>query len=58
MDEKPNIVKVQIDQKIEKAASTKALQIKIGNNKSVIVYNHISEYILNSLMKAVFPNDN
>ncbi|KRK90378.1 hypothetical protein [Companilactobacillus futsaii] len=58
MDEKPDIVKVQVDQKIEKNTSTKALQIKIDNNKSVIVYNHISGYILNALMKAVFPNDN
>ena len=58
MDEKPDIVKVQVDQKIEKAASTRALQIKIDNNKSVIVYNHISGYILNALMKAVFSNDN
>lgn len=58
MDEKLDIVKVQVNQKIEKITSTKALQIKIDNNKLVIVYNHISGYILNALMKAVFPNDN
>ncbi|WP_390410678.1 hypothetical protein [Lacticaseibacillus jixiensis] len=36
------------------AVASKALQIKLADNESVIVYNHIQGYILDALMKAVF----
>jgi hypothetical protein len=38
-------------------ATTKALQIKVGTNKSVIVYNRINNYILEAVLKAVFTDD-
>lgn len=60
MNEKPDIVQVRVDRPVTtgSAAPTKALQIKIDNNKSVIVYNRVNNYILDALMKAVFPHDN
>lgn len=60
MNEKPDIVQVRVGKTVQAPAvpSTKALQIKVGSNKSVIVYNHINSYILDTLVKAVFSCDN
>lgn len=60
MNEKPDIVQVRVGKTVQAitAPSTKALQIKVGGNKSVIVYNHINGDILDALVKAVFPCDN
>ena len=32
-------------------------QMKLGENKTVLVYNRINNYILDALLKAVFRND-
>lgn len=60
MNEKPDIVQVRVDKPAMTSFSgpSKALQIKIDNNKSIIVYNRVNNYILDALMKAVFPHDN
>lgn len=60
MDQQPDIVQVKVGHMLtaSTALPTKALQLKVGNNKSVIVYNHINGYILDALMKAVFAHDN
>ncbi|AYC72660.1 MULTISPECIES: hypothetical protein [Lactobacillaceae] len=59
MDKQPDIVQVKVGRAPESPApgATKALQIRVDSNKSVIVYNHINGYILDALMKAVFPHD-
>lgn len=33
---------------------TKAFQVRIGDNKTVVVYGRIQGYILDALLKAVF----
>lgn len=59
MGQKPEIVQVKVGRTTEAPASgpVKALQIKVDGNKSVIVYNHVNGYILDAVMKAVFPHD-
>jgi hypothetical protein len=55
MENKPDVVHFQMDQpKSRPSDVTKALQIKISNEKTVIVYNRINSYILDALLKAVF----
>lgn len=58
MADKLEIVQIKMDKTLHSQiqASTKALQIKIDSNKSVVVYNHIQGYILEALMKAVFTD--
>lgn len=58
MTEKPEIVQIQMDKvsQSQSQMSTKALQIKIGQNKMVVVYNHIQGYILDAFLKAVFDD--
>jgi hypothetical protein len=53
MSGKPEIVQVQMDRPMIQQP-TKALHIKIGQNKTVVVYNHANGYIVDALMKAVF----
>lgn len=57
MSDKPDVVQIKMDQpNLPRSASvaSKALQIKLADNESVIVYNHIQGHILDALMKAVF----
>jgi len=55
---KLDIVQIKMDQsEPQPRAMTKALQIKVGTNKSVIVYNRINNYILEAILKAVFTDD-
>lgn len=55
---KPDIVQIKMDQsEPQPRAMIKALQIKVGTNKSVIVYNRINNYILEVILKAVFTGD-
>ena len=58
MENKPEIVQIKMDRppRAQPSAPSKALQIKINQNKSVVVYNHIQGYILDALMKAVFSD--
>lgn len=55
MEDKPDVVHFQMDQpKLRQSEVTKALQIKLSNEKTVIVYNRVNSYILDALLKAVF----
>ncbi|ULQ48790.1 hypothetical protein [Liquorilactobacillus nagelii] len=56
MTDKPDVVQVKIDKSFNPQISvpTKAFQVRIGENKTVTVYNHIQGYILDSLIKVVF----
>lgn len=58
MADKLEIVQIKLDKSVHSQiqAPTKALEIKIDTNKSVLVYNHIQGYILEALMKAVFTD--
>ncbi|MDO5967877.1 hypothetical protein [Lacticaseibacillus paracasei] len=59
MDEKPEIVRIKLEdypRRAQLSTATKAFQVKIDTNKTVVVYNHIQGYILDALMKAVFAN--
>lgn len=53
------IVQVKLDQpKMYQASTTsKAFQMKLDENKTVVVYNRINSYILDALLKAVFKDD-
>jgi len=55
MEDKPDVVHFQMDQpKSRQSEVTKALQIKLSNEKTVIVYNRVNSYIFDALLKAVF----
>lgn len=55
MGDKPDFVHFQMDQpKSRTTETTTALQIKLSNEKTVIVYNRVNSYILDALLKAVF----
>ncbi|ANZ60218.1 hypothetical protein AYR62_04255 [Secundilactobacillus paracollinoides] len=60
MTEKPDIVQIRMGQtpQSQPTVTTKAMHIKVGTNKSVIIYNHINGYILDAFLKAVFSDDN
>lgn len=57
MTKMQNIVQVKLNQP-KQTAPTKALQMRLGDNKTVVVYNRINGYILNALMKVVFDDAN
>lgn len=56
MTNKPDVVQTKMDKSFNPQASapTKSFQVRVGENKTVIVYNHIQGYILDSLIKAIF----
>ncbi|WP_281829528.1 hypothetical protein [Lactobacillus amylolyticus] len=56
MTDKPDVVQIKMDKSfnLQASVSTKAFQVRVGENKTIIVYNHIQGYILDSLIKAVF----
>ncbi|ANK58890.1 MULTISPECIES: hypothetical protein [Loigolactobacillus] len=59
--DKPDIVQIKMDHSGSQSRSTmatKALQIRVDANKSVVVYNRINNYILEAVLKAVFAGDN
>lgn len=60
MTEKPDIVQIRMGQtpQSQSTVTTKAMHIKVGTSKSVIIYNHINGYILDAFLKAVFSDDN
>ncbi|AYM02631.1 hypothetical protein D8911_06310 [Levilactobacillus brevis] len=57
--DKPDIVQVKVPRQ---AAGTtpvvpsRAVQLKVGKNKSVIIYNKANCYIVDALLKAVFSD--
>ena len=59
MHDDQEIVQVKLDQPKMYPASTtsKAFQMRLGENKTVVVYNRINSYILDALLKAVFKDD-
>ncbi len=58
MLDKPEVVQIKLDGQPQpkREVSTKAFQMKVDDNKSILVYNHIQGYILSALMKAVFDD--
>lgn len=55
--DKPDIVQVKVP--LQAAGTTpvvpsRAVQLKVGKNKSVIIYNKANGYIVDALLKAVF----
>lgn len=59
MDEdQPEIVRIKLDgtQRLQPGPATKAFQIKIDDNKTMIVYNRVNSYILDAVLKAVFSD--
>ncbi len=59
MDNKPDFVQVKVEEATppRKIKPQKALQLRIDQNKTVVVYNRINNYILDALLKAVFAHD-
>lgn len=59
MNDDQEIVRVKLDQPkmYHTATTSKAFQMKVDENKTVVVYNRINSYILDALLKAVFNND-
>lgn len=59
MNDDQEIVQVKLDQRkmYQSSTTSKAFQMKLGENKTVIVYNRINSYILDALLKAVFKDD-
>lgn len=59
--DKHDIVKVEMPRDFKSAApqatATKAVQLRVGQNKSVIIYNKANGYIVDALLKAVFDHD-
>ncbi|MDY0838708.1 hypothetical protein [Lacticaseibacillus paracasei] len=59
MSENPDIVQVKLDQESssrQPLPASKALQIRVNNHETVVIYNHIQGYILDAHLKAVFPD--
>ncbi|WP_010580357.1 hypothetical protein [Liquorilactobacillus vini] len=56
MTNKPDVVQIKMDKSFNPhtSAPTKAFQVRVDDNKSVIVYNRIQGYVLGSLIKAIF----
>ena len=59
LNDDQEIVQVKLDQRkmYQSSTTSKAFQMKLGENKTVIVYNRINSYILDALLKAVFKDD-
>lgn len=59
MDNKHDFVQVKIDghKPTNEVRAQKAMQFRIDQNKTVVVYNRINNYILDAFLKAVFPHD-
>jgi len=57
---KQDIVKVEMPRNFQSSApqatATKAVQLRVDQNKSVIIYNRASGYIVEALLKAVFDH--
>lgn len=60
MADKPEFVQIKLPSSTSArptpSIANKALQLKIGSDKTVVVYNHVQGYILDALMKAVFSD--
>jgi hypothetical protein len=57
MENKHDMVQIKVDEvRNPSSLLTKAFQMKIDDNKTLIVYNRVNSYILEALLKAVFDN--
>ena len=59
MEKQQEIVKVNIPKTLgetNQSVPSRALHIKVDQQKSVTVYNHVNNYILSAVLEAVFPN--
>lgn len=57
--DKQDIVQVKMPQKTvatTPVVTSRAIQLKIDQNKSVIIYNKANSYIVDAVLKAVFNN--
>ncbi|WP_341780284.1 hypothetical protein [Levilactobacillus sp. HBUAS70063] len=55
--DKPDIVQVKMPRQAvgtTPVVPSRAVQLKVGKNKSVIIYNKANGYIVDALLKAVF----
>ncbi|HJE98270.1 MAG TPA: hypothetical protein K8V00_11695 [Ligilactobacillus acidipiscis] len=59
MDNKHDFVQVKIDghKPTNEVRVQKAMQFRIDQNKTVVIYNRINNYILDAFLKAVFTHD-
>ena len=55
-----DVVQIKLDQPKSGKPSTptKAFQMRLSENKSLVVYNYVNGYILDALLKAVFSDVN
>ena len=58
MEDKPEFVQVKVDApKNKDYKPQKAMQFRVDQNKTVVIYNRINNYILDAFLKAVFTHD-
>lgn len=59
MENKHDFVEVKLNGRSHETpkAPQKALQIRLDQNKTAVIYNRINNYILDALLKAVFRDD-
>lgn len=58
MEDKPEFVQVKVAVlKNKDYKPQKAMQLRVDQNKTVVIYNQINNYILDAFLKAVFTHD-
>lgn len=59
MEKNHDFVQIKVDGKAKprSAEVQKAFKLRIDENKTVIVYNRINNYILDAILNAVFSHD-
>ncbi|GAW63328.1 hypothetical protein FC65_GL001112 [Ligilactobacillus acidipiscis DSM 15836] len=58
MEDKPEFVQVKVAAlKNKDYKPQKAMQLRVDQNKTVVIYNRINNYILDAFLKAVFTHD-
>lgn len=59
MEDKHEFVRVKVaaPKQNHELKVQKAFQLRIDQNKTVVVYNRINNYILDAFLKAVFSHD-
>lgn len=55
-----DVVQIKLDQPKsgKSSTTTKAFQMRLSENKSLVVYNYVNGYILDALLKAVSSDVN
>ncbi|SFV39825.1 hypothetical protein [Ligilactobacillus acidipiscis] len=58
MEDKPEFVQVKVAAlKNKDYKPQKAMQLRVDQNKTGVIYNRINNYILDAFLKAVFTHD-